>query len=124
MTGNLKAKKNHRICYQKQHFKKTLEGETNSTTCLGPFLTKSITQLNFLFHKLQVSVSILFCLFLPPFRSSHLWDKNHSLSLKKMQCHSSYLLLFKTHILLSLSNHELTSIPALWGLVNINTSNF
>ena len=40
----------------------------------------------------------------------------------KMQFHSSYLLCWKLHILLSLSNEELMFILAFYRLVSINTS--
>ena len=49
-----------------------------------------------------------------------LQDKIIFFSLNKMYFHSCYLLVLKTHILLSFSKHELSFISALPRLVNMN----
>ena len=115
--------------YQKQHSNKNLEGETKCNTVSAHSQQNPFIQLNFLFHRLlQLSPSILFCPF--PFHSKGT-SSRAKLSLilfffflQKMQCHSSYVLLFKTHILLSLSNHELSSISGLCRSISININNF
>ena len=57
-----------------------------------------------------------------PFRNSHLWDL---LPFPLIKCNSiSYTSLLKTYILLSLSKHELSFMPALCRLVNKNHPKF